>query len=98
MLVPSLLAVMGMGAANIYANLMAAGEPVFLEQPWLAVCLSALVPCGSTALKFISHFFDHAYTKKRYALGVYVLTILAIAGWSVTFSLNFNRHRYRWHG
>lgn len=89
MLAPCVLAVMGMGAANTYANLMAAGEPVFLEQPWLAVCLSALVPCGSTALKFISHFFDHAHTKKRYALSVFVATILFIVAWSITFSLNF---------
>ncbi|MES9863531.1 MAG: hypothetical protein ABW157_13570 [Candidatus Thiodiazotropha sp. LLP2] len=85
----ALVAVMGMGAANTFANLMASGEPVFLDRPWLAVTLSALVPCGSMALKFISHFFDHAVTKKRYALGVYVLTIIAILAWCVNFSINF---------
>lgn len=85
----SVLLMMGMGGANTFANLMASGEPVFLDRPWLAVTLSALVPCGSVAIKFISHFFDHAATKKRYALGVYVLTIIVIIAWCVNFSINF---------
>ena len=84
-----LLAAMGMGAANVYANLMASGEPVFIEQPWLAVFLSGLVPAGATALKFISGFFDYARTKKRYALSIYVVTALVLLIWSVSFSLNF---------
>lgn len=85
----SLGVAMVMGAANVYANLMASGEPIFLEKPSLALFLSLLVPTGSAALKFISNFFDYDKTKKRYALGIYILTALTLLTWSVCFAMNF---------
>lgn len=78
-----------MGAANVYANLMASGEPVFIEQPWLAVSLSMLVPAGSTALKLVSNYFDNFAAKRRYALGVYGLTAVVLAAWTIVFAMNF---------
>ena len=89
LLVPTLITTLIMGAANVYSNLMASGEPVFLEQPALAVFLSMLMPAGSTALKFISNFFDYQSTKKRYALFIYSLTAFALLAWSVLFAMNF---------
>lgn len=77
------------GAANVYANLIASGEPVFLEQPSLAIALSLIVPAGSTAIKFITNLFEYQSTKKRYALFIFALTGISLLGWSVVFSLNF---------
>ncbi len=85
----ALIAAMGMGAANVYANLMASGEAVFIQQPGLAICLSLLVPTGSTALKFITVFFEYDRTRKRYALGIYTLTLITMMAWSIAFALNF---------
>lgn len=84
------LVCMVMGAANVYANLIASGEPVFLENPWIAVSLSMLVPMASLALKFISNFYEYASTKKSYALFIYGLSALLIVLWTVLFSLNFS--------
>lgn len=77
-----------MGSANIYANLMS--EIAFMENPWLAVILSGLMPAGSTGVKFISNFFEYAKTKKRYALCVYSLTAIFLLAWSAVFAMNFN--------
>ncbi len=78
-----------MGAANVYSNLMASGEEVFLKQPYLAVFIAMLMPAGSTAIKFISNFFDYQNSKKRYALSIYGLTAMALLTWSVFFSIEY---------
>ncbi|MEM9388081.1 MAG: hypothetical protein AAGA68_23700 [Pseudomonadota bacterium] len=90
LILPGLAAALGMGAVNVYANLMASGQPVFIEQPWLAAFLSGLLPAGSTALKFVSGFFEYSRTKKRYALVVYILTGVALLAWCITFAMNFS--------
>lgn len=79
---------MFMGSANVYANLMS--EIAFIENPWLAVTLSALMPAGATGMKFISGYFEYAKTKKRYALCVYSLTAIFMLAWSAVFAMNFN--------
>ena len=86
----SLIAALALGAANIYANLMASGEQVFIDQPWLAVMLSTLVPAGSTAIKFISNIFEYERSKKRYTHLIYVLCTISLLVWAVCFALNFN--------
>lgn len=78
-----------MGAANVYSNLLASGEAVFLEQPYLAVFISMLVPAGSTSIKFISNFFEYQSSKKRYTLLIYTLTALVLLIWSFLFSMSF---------
>lgn len=85
----SLCVVMVMSGANIYSNLMASGEPVFLDQPWLAICIAALAPCASASFKMMSSFFEYQSTKKKYALGVHILTLLITTAWTVSFALNF---------
>ncbi len=89
-LIIALITAMIMGSANVYSNLMASGEPIFIEKPALALFLSLLVPAGSAALKFISNFFDYDKTKRRYALGIYALTALSLLIWTVCFSLSFS--------
>ncbi len=85
----SLCIVMVMSGANIYSNLMASGEVVFIEQPWLAICIAALAPCASASFKMMSSFFEYQSTKKKYALCVHALTLLITLAWTVSFALNF---------
>lgn len=85
-----LLVVLGMGAANVYANLMASGTPVFLEAPWLAAMLSALLPIASISVKFVTGFMSLDTSRKRYAITIYGLTLATLAVWSVLFAMNFS--------
>lgn len=89
LLLTALITVLVMGWSNTYANMMASGEPVFLEQPLLAMCIAALVPCASMIFKYISQFFSYGKTKKRYAQSMYGVTLLVILAWTVLFALKF---------
>ncbi len=89
LLLTALITVMIMGWSNTYANMMASGEPVFLEQPLLAMCIAALVPCASMVFKFISQFFSYGKSKKHYAQSIYGVTLLVILAWTVLFALKF---------
>lgn len=89
LLFPALATTLVMGSANVYVNLMATGEAVFLEQPFLAVFISMLMPTGSTSLKFIANFFEYHNSKKRYSLCIYSLTATALLTWTVLFAINY---------
>lgn len=75
---------------NVYSNIMASEEVVFLDQPWLAALISVLAPCAGLAIKFISHFFDTHKAKKQYAGVVFALTALSLLIWMILFSVQFN--------
>lgn len=77
------------GASNVFSNLMASGNDVFIENPWLAIALSSLLPIGSLSIKQISSFFDFDRTKKRYTFVIYGLLIIVVIIWSVLFALEF---------
>lgn len=81
--------VLGMGMANVYANLVSS-DPVFINNPWLAVMLSALLPVGSAAGKFVTAFMTLDRSRRRYALCVYVITLALLILWSVLFAQNFS--------
>ena len=85
-----LILMMLMGAANTYSNIMASGVVVFLEQPWLAWCISAMVPASSMVFKRFSDFFDYKTTKRRYAICIYVITSITIIAWMILFAQSFN--------
>lgn len=80
---------MYVGAANVYSNLMASGEPVFLESPHLAIAISLVVPTGAAALKFVTNLFENQSTKKRYSLAVSGAMALSFVAWSIVFAMNF---------
>ena len=79
-------AAMVMGAANVFANLMASGTPIFIEDPWLAVSLSMLMPIGSTAIKFVTHAIHIDYWRTKYCQLIYGLTFLLFIYWGFLFS------------
>ncbi len=80
---------MVLGLSNVYSNLMASGEPLFLEEPWLAWSLSMIVPAASFAIKFVSNFFEYDTTRKHYAKFIYFLMFAGIIYWSALFSQNY---------
>lgn len=79
-----------MSGSNVYAILMSSGNPVFLDDPWLAVCLSALAPTASMSVKFITNRMQFESTRQRFALCVYVLTAILIVSWTILFADNFS--------
>lgn len=79
-----------MSGANVYANLRASGNPVFIENPWLAICLSALAPAASTALKFTANLFELWPTRKRFVHAIFGLSALSLLVWVIFFSINFS--------
>jgi len=89
MLCLCLLAAMVMGATNVYSNLMSSGQPVFLDNPWMAISISMLVPAGSCAIKFIANFFEFNLSKKRYALIVYSSVAITLLLWTIFFAQEF---------
>lgn len=81
--------VLCMGAANIYAIIMAAGIPAFLEQPQLAVVLSLLLPIGAAALKLLRHYLPTDRARKRYIALMFGVTAVSLMAWVVLFALVF---------
>ena len=80
---------MVMGWSNVYTNLLASGEPVFLDSPWLAGTLAALSPIASIAVKWVTHFFRYDKTRQRYSISVFALTLIVLLLWTVLFVDNF---------
>jgi hypothetical protein len=81
--------VLTMGAANVYANIMGSGNGIFIDEPYLAVLFSALLPAGSLALKFITDAIESAQVRSLYTKALHVLTVLVLLAWTVLFALNF---------
>ncbi len=78
-----------MSGANIYSNIMASGEAVFLDNPWLAVTLSFIAPAGACVIKFAAHSFEYHKPKKRYAASLALLTSACFLIWTYLFSQRF---------
>ncbi len=78
-----------MGGSNVYAIIMASGTPAFLDNPFLAIMLSGLLPIGSVALKFFANYLPHDKAKKHYTMIMYGLSALSLLGWVVLFGLTF---------
>ncbi|GJL49744.1 MAG: hypothetical protein NPIRA01_09710 [Nitrospirales bacterium] len=84
------LVVLTMSAANVYANILGSGNPIFIDQPFLALIISALLPAGSVAMKFTADIFESDKTRGFYKKSLYVLSVLALLAWTVLFALNFH--------
>ncbi len=81
---------MVMGASNVYANLMSSGTPAFIENPWLAVSLSFIMPVAATAIKFVTQFIDSDLWRRRYSLMIYVMTFMLLLAWTVLFAMSYS--------
>lgn len=77
------------GSCNVYAAIQAAAMPVFLEQPFLAVLLSCVLPAGSFALHAVAEFLSSDRARAQYERAIAALTVGLLLVWAVTFGLNF---------
>lgn len=84
------IAVVATGCSNVFANLMSAGIPVFLEHPALAWTLSAIVPAGAFVLHAGVSFLDLERTRRTYAKGIFAATGILLLIWTVLFAMNFS--------
>lgn len=74
---------------NVFASIMAQGIPVFLNQPWLAVGLSFLLPSGSLAIHSLGDLLHSDRARYRYMLGTLSITAVVLLAWVTLFSDNF---------
>ena len=88
LLLTCLVIAAGLGMGNVYANLVASGNAVFIEKPWIALMISALMPIASVSIKFVTNFMAYDRSRKRYALSIYTATGLAFVFWGTMFGLN----------
>jgi len=82
--------VMAMGGANVYAILMSSGNPVFLEQPGLAITIAALMPAASYVLKGFTSLIKLDELRKRYTLSIFSLATLTTFIWIILFATTFD--------
>ena len=82
--------VLTMGAANVYANILGSGNPIFIERPALAFVISLLLPASSLAMEFVSGRLESDRSKAIYNKSIYALMVLTLLAWTVLFSLNFH--------
>jgi len=81
--------VLGAGAANIFSAIMAQAQPIFLDNPVLAVFLACLLPGGSAAIHFLGDLLESDRSRHRYTLCILGLTIPSLLAWMVLFAMNF---------
>lgn len=83
------IVLLGLGAVNVVVTILGSGIPIFIEQPYLAVMLGALVPAASMAIKSGYHLFEYDTSRRLYAQGMSVLSAALILIWIVLFTLSF---------
>ena len=86
----SALIVLSMGASNVYVTIMGSGNPTFIENPFLAVIISMLLPAGSVAMEFVANIFESDKAKGRYVKTLNILTVVTLLAWTVLFSMTFD--------
>lgn len=74
---------------NVFAAIMAQGIPVFLDNSWLAVGLSFLLPSGSLAIHSLGDLLHSDRARYRYMLGTLSITAMVLLAWVTLFSENF---------
>lgn len=87
LLIFCLIIAAGLGMGNVYANLVASGNAVFIENPWIALMISALMPIASVSVKFVTNFLIYDTSLKLYAKCVYAATGIAFIFWGGLFGL-----------
>lgn len=87
LLIFCLIIAAGLGMGNVYANLVASGNAVFIENPWIALMISALMPIASVSVKFVTNFLIYDSSRRLYAKLIYVATGIAFLFWGGLFGL-----------
>jgi len=80
----------GLGMGNVYANLVSSGNAVFIEKPWLATMISALMPIASVSVKYVTNFMIYDSSRRLYAKCIYAATGMAFLFWGGLFGLTYS--------
>lgn len=83
------LVLMAMASINVFSNLMASGEGVFVKHPWMAAMISMLAAAGSLAVKFGVEAFHSPNHRRRYTQCVYLAASVSLLIWLPLFALKF---------
>lgn len=81
--------VVSMGAANVYANLVGSGLPVFVDTPALALLLTAIVPSSAFVLHSAYRFLQNERSRTIYARMMFGTTAVLILAWTLSFADQF---------
>ena len=87
LLLACLVIAAGLGMGNVYANLIASGNAVFIEKPRLALMISALMPIASVSVKFVTNFMTYDSSRRLYAKCIYAATGIAFLFWCGMFGV-----------
>ncbi len=71
---------------NVFAAVMSQGVSTFVQNPWLAVGLSILLPAGSLAVHSLGDYLPSDRARHRYMLGTLSATAVVLLVWIVLFS------------
>ena len=82
----ALVLVMGAGMVNIHTNIQASGSPVFLENPWLSVMLSLLLPISASVTKFFVDMIETDRYRRLYIRFMFMFTLLTSIIWTGLFA------------
>ena len=77
------------GSANVYSAILAEAQPVFLEQPFLAMFLACLLPAGSVAIHSLGDLLPSDRSRERFMRAILLLTALFLVVWAILFGFNF---------
>lgn len=78
------------GSLGAYANLIGSGAPVFIEKPFIAALLAAMVGSATVALKGIGLVLETARARKRYRQTIFAATALVLFAWTGVFAARFH--------
>lgn len=84
-----LLCMLPAASFNVFSAVMTQGIPVFLDNPWLAVGLSFLLPAGSLSIHSLGDLLHSDRARYRYMLGTLSITAVVLLAWVTLFSENF---------
>lgn len=77
---------LGAGAANIQANLVGSGLPIFTLNPVFAWLFAVLAPAAALAIHCFGHAFRTWRLRNYYRMAIYALTLITVIAWSWLFA------------
>ena len=90
LLASSALIILGTGSVNVFVNIVSTGLLVFLENPFLALLMSFLLPAGAFSLKSFRDTLEEDRSRKRYTQFIFIGAITSLLFWVFQFAIHFS--------
>jgi prefoldin subunit 5 len=84
-----MVAAMALGLTNAAVVFLASGDPVFLEAPFRAWLMGAIVPIAGASLKLPTSFIEYEVIRKRYALTITLSAAICLGLWAFFYALEY---------